>query len=252
MSSADSVAPLALITGGAKRIGAAIAHQLHREGYAVAIHYRRSETAAQSLVDTFNRTRADSAFALHADLRDPTAPQALLESCLARYGQLDALVNNASAFFPTPLVTASTEQWDLLTEVNLRAPFFLCQAAAPALAARHGSIVNLIDIYAERPLADHPIYVASKAGLAALTKALARDLGPDVRVNGIAPGAILWPSDATDDTLSTHQETILTRTPLARLGTPEEIATTAHFLIAKAPFINGHILPVDGGRSIVP
>lgn len=249
-----SNAKLVLITGGGKRIGASIAKKLHREGFDVALHYRRSQAEAETLAEQFNTHRADSAFTLQADLRDSTAPQALVDACLAQKNRLDVLVNNASAFFPTPVETATPDDWALLTEVNARAPFFLSQAAAPALAQHRGCIVNLIDIYAERPLADHPIYVASKAALAALTRALARDLAPEIRVNGIAPGAILWPDaeDNTDALAIKRQSTILQRTPLERLGTPDDIANTAHFLIAGAAFISGQIIGVDGGRSVVP
>jgi len=237
----------ALITGAAHRIGAAIARLLHAEGMDLLIHYRSSASAAQELQRELQARRPDSVTLVQADLLDCAGHRRLVESALAFRGHLDLLVNNASSFYPTPMESASEAQWDDLIGSNLKAPFFLAQAAAPALRERRGSIVNLIDIHAERPLKSYPIYSIAKAGNAMLVKSLARELGPEVRVNGIAPGAILWPEQGLSEEL---RREILERTTLKRPGTPEDIARTLLFLVRDAPYITGQIIAVDGGRTL--
>jgi pteridine reductase len=239
--------PLALVTGGGKRVGAAIARTLHAAGYDLALHCRHSVAEAEALAAELERQRADSTVVLQADLSDPDAPAALVDTLLAQAGRLDALVNNASAFFPTPVGSATQAQWDELFASNARAPFFLAQAAAPALRTARGAIVNLVDIYAERALADHPIYCMAKAALAAMTRALALDLAPEVRVNGVAPGAVLWPGDGKP---YADQEALLARTPLRRSGSPEDVAGAVLWLVRDAPFVTGQVLAVDGGRVL--
>lgn len=236
-----------LITGGARRVGAAIARAVHGAGYDVALHCRHSTHEADALAKEFRAQRTNSAFVLQADLADGHALPQLIDNALAHYGRLDALINNASAFYPTPVETATPAQWNELFASNAQAPFFLVQAALPALRAARGSVINLVDIYAERALADHPIYVMAKAALEAMTRCLALDLGPDVRVNGVAPGAVMWPSDGK---AYTDQETIVARTPLKRAGAPEDVASAVLWLLRDAPFVTGQIIRVDGGRSV--
>jgi pteridine reductase len=240
--------PVVLITGAAKRVGAQIARTLHGAGYDVALHYRHSRAEMDALIVELESERRDSTLTVAAELADLDALRGIVEKCTARFGRLDAIVNNASAFFPTPVGAATAEQWDELFASNARAPFFLSQAAAPALKAARGSIVSIVDIYAERALAKHPIYTMAKAALAAMTRSLARELAPEVRVNGIAPGAILWPDNGAT---YTNQDELLARTPLKRTGTPEEIAKAVLFLIRDATFTTGEILKIDGGRSLV-
>jgi pteridine reductase len=236
-----------LLTGGARRIGAAIARTLHRAGMNLALHYRSSGEEAAALRDELNRRRADSVILLQADLRDTASLPALVEQTIARWGRLDALINNASSFYPTPLGRTTEADWDDLLASNLKAPFFLSQAAAPPLRAVEGSIINLVDIYARRPLENHPVYCAAKAGLAMLTRSLAWELGPAVRVNGIAPGAILWPEQEISEATKAQ---LLSRIPLRRRGEPEDIASTVLFLLQDARYITGQIIAVDGGRSL--
>jgi pteridine reductase len=212
----------------------------------VVVHYRRSGAQADALCSELNARRPGTASCIEADLLVTRDLPMLVDRVIARYGALDALVNNASTFYPTPLGTVTEAHWDDLMGSNLKGPFFLSQAAAPSLTARRGAIVNIVDIYAERPLDDHPVYSAAKAGLAMLTRALARELGPAVRVNGVAPGAILWPEQEQNPADRTE---ILARTALGRTGGPEDIARTVRFLLADAPYITGQILAVDGGRS---
>ena len=239
--------PVVLITGAARRVGAVIAHTLHAAGYDVALHYRHSAAEATALADTLERQRAGSTLLLQGELADTAALPALVESLLAHYGRLDALVNNASAFYPTPVGEATPAQWNELFASNAQAPFFLSQAAVPALREAQGGIVNLLDIYAERPLANHPLYCMAKAALAAMTRSLALDLAPLVRVNGVAPGAVMWPSDGKpyDD-----QQAMLARTPMQRAGTPEDVAGAVLWLLRDAPFVTGQVLRVDGGRTL--
>jgi pteridine reductase len=239
--------PVALITGGAKRVGAVIARTLHAAGYDLALHCRHAIAEADALAAELNAQRSQSVRVLQADLADLQALPPLVDAALARFGRLDALVNNASAFYPTPLETATPAQWNELFASNAQAPFFLAQAALPALRAAHGAIVNLVDVYAERALAQHPVYVMAKAALMAMTRSLALDLGPDVRVNGVAPGAVMWPSDGKP---YSDQEAMLARTPLQRAGTPEDVASAVLWLLRDAPFVTGQIIRVDGGRSV--
>ncbi|UGB37825.1 pteridine reductase [Frateuria soli] len=240
--------PVALVTGGARRVGASIARTLHAAGYDLALHYRHSAEEAAALLAELERARAGSTLAIQADLAAVDRLPALVDQVLARFGQLDALVNNASAFFPTPVGSATPAQWDELFASNARAPFFLAQAAWPALREARGAIVNLVDIYAERALAEHPIYVMAKAALAAMTRTLAQDLAPEVRVNGVAPGAVLWPSEGKD---YDDRAALLARTPLRRAGTPEDAASAVLWLLRDAPFVTGQIIRVDGGRTLL-
>ena len=241
--------PVALITGAAQRLGAATAETLHQRGYRILIHYRHSTDKAQALADHLNAHRSDSAATCQADLEKAEQVQALAQAAVSRWQRLDLLVNNASVFYPTPLETASIDDWERITQTNLHAPFLLIQQCLPALKAARGSVVNLIDIYAERPLGQHPLYCASKAGLAMLTKSLARDLAPDIRVNGVSPGAILWPENG--ETIDPdYQQRILSQTPLARTGQPSDIAGAIAWLACDAPFVTGQIIAVDGGRTL--
>tara|TARA_B100000686_G_scaffold86100_1_gene92927 strand:- start:11650 stop:12405 length:756 start_codon:yes stop_codon:yes gene_type:complete len=240
---------VALITGGAKRIGAAIATTLHAAGMDLVIHFRRSAAEAQSLADALNDTRPNSVVLVKGDLEKSEDSTVLAQQAIEAFGRMDALINNASAFFPTPIGEVTNDDWEALMGVNLKAPFFLSQACAKTLTSTHGAIINLTDIYADRPLPHHPVYSASKAGLVALTRSLAQELGPNVRVNAIAPGAIIWPESNDSEE---NQNEIIRRTPLGRLGDPQDIADTVKFLLRDAPFITGQIINVDGGRSARP
>lgn len=239
--------PVALITGAGKRVGAVIARTLHAAGYDLALHYRHSATETELLAASLERQRSGSTYTVQAELADTDALPGVIERVVTRYGRFDALVNNASAFYPTPVGSATTAQWNELFASNVQAPFFLAQAATPALREAHGAIVNLVDIYAERPLANHPLYCMAKAALAAMTRSLALDLGPEVRVNGVAPGAVMWPSDGKpfDD-----QQAMLARTPLQRAGSPEDVAGAVLWLLRDAPFVTGQIIRIDGGRTL--
>lgn len=239
--------PIALITGAGRRVGAVIARTLHAAGYDLALHYRHSAAEAELLAASLERQRSGSTFAVQAELADLDGLPAMVQRVLDRFGRLDALVNNASAFYPTPVGTATPAQWNELFASNAQAPFFIAQAATPALREARGAIVNMVDIYAERPLANHPLYCMAKAALEAMTRSLALDLGPDVRVNGVAPGAVLWPSDGKpyDD-----QQAMLARTPLRRAGSPEDVAGAVLWLLRDAPFVTGQIIRVDGGRTL--
>lgn len=239
--------PVALITGAGRRVGAVTARTLHAAGYDLALHYRHSADDARALADELERRRGGSTLLLQAELADLPALPALIKQLLAHYGRLDALVNNASAFFPTPLGTATPQQWDVLFASNAQAPFFLSQAAVPALREARGGIVNMVDIYAERPLAEHALYCMAKAALAAMTRSLALELAPEIRVNGVAPGAVLWPSDGKP---YADQQAMLARTPLQRAGTPDDVAGAVLWLLRDAPYVTGQIIRVDGGRSL--
>jgi pteridine reductase len=238
---------VALITGGARRLGAAIARRLHAAGANVAIHYRSSATEAAALVAELHSMRADSAAAFAGDLLDTDAPRAIVDDVHRCFGRLDVLVNNASTFYATPLGSITPEQFDDLVGTNLRAPLLLAQAAAPVLRQSRGLILNLADIHGQRPLRDHSIYSAAKAGLIMLTRSLARELGPEVRVNAIAPGPVLWPEHGMPEDL---QAEIVGKTALGRSGSPEDVAGAAYFFAAEAPYVTGQVLAVDGGRSI--
>jgi pteridine reductase len=239
----------ALVTGAAKRIGAVIASTLHDAGANVAIHYHRSAADAEQLAADLNRRRPKSAFTVAADMLDVAAIERMAAEVQKRIGsnKLDVLVNNASSFYPTPLGTVTPEQWQDLMGSNLKAPLFLSQALLPALRAARGVIINIVDVHAQRPLRDHPVYGAAKAGLAMLTRSLAKDLGPDVRVNGVSPGAILWPDEGMTEPL---RAAIVKQTALKRTGEPQDVARTVLFLVRDAPYITGQIIAVDGGRSV--
>ena len=237
----------ALITGAGKRIGATIARRLHAAGANIAVHYFQSSGPADELVAELNSKRSGSAKAFGADLRETALIEALVEDVIEATGRLDLLINNASSFYPTELGTITEENWHDLINSNLKAPLFLAQAAYAHLKAAEGQIINMVDIHARRPLRHYHVYGAAKAGLAMLTRSLARDLAPEVRVNGIAPGAILWPEDGMPDSV---KQNIVKKIPLGRPGEPDDIARTVLFLAQDAPYITGQIIAVDGGRSI--
>lgn len=239
--------PVALVTGAARRIGAAIARALHAAGYDLALHCHRSRAELEALAASLEDARAGSTLVLQADLAEFDRLPELVAHAVGRHGRLDALVNNASAFFPTPFGATTPAQWDALFAANARAPFFLAQAAAPHLRAARGAVVNLADIHAERPLRDHAVYGMSKAALVHMTRALALELAPEVRVNAIAPGAILWPEDGKDEAA---KAAMLARTPLGRTGTPEEVAEAVRWLLRDARYTTGQVLRLDGGRML--
>ena len=238
---------VALVTGSARRVGAAIVQRLHDDGATVAIHYRGSAGAANALADRLNERRAGSAATFQANLNDTAALPVLVADILAWQGRLDVLVNNASAFYPTPPGEITEEHWDDLIGSNLKAPLFLSQAALPALRDSRGVIVNIVDIHARRPLRNYTVYGPAKAGLAMLTRSLAKDLAPEIRVNGVAPGAILWPEEDMSDAT---KAAILKQVPLKRVGHPEDIADCVLYLVRDATYVTGQIVDVDGGRSI--
>jgi pteridine reductase len=237
-----------LITGGAKRVGAAICRRLHAAGANLMLHYRASAGEARLLQAELNHTRPKSVSLIQADLLDLNKLPSVVEQTLQAFGRLDALVNNASTFFPTPFGEITEAAWSDLIGTNLQVPLFLAQAAAPALRKTQGAIVNLSDIHAERPLKNYVVYSIAKSGLAGLTRSLARELAPEVRVNAVAPGPILWPDDESFDELS--RQRIISHTPLKREGTPEDIAKAVHFLLADATYVTGETINVDGGRHV--
>jgi pteridine reductase len=237
-----------LITGGAKRVGAATCRRLHSAGANIMLHYRVSAGEARLLQAELNHQRKDSVALIQADLLDTAKLPAMVEQTVQSFGRLDALVNNASSFFQTPVGEITTAAWEDLIGTNLRAPLFLSQAAAPALKKSLGAIVNITDIHAERPLKNYVVYSVAKAGLVGLTRSLARELAPEVRVNAVAPGPILWPDDESFDELS--RQRIISHTPLKREGTPEDIAKAVHFLLADATYVTGETINVDGGRHV--
>jgi pteridine reductase len=238
-----------LVTGGAKRVGAAICRRLHAAGAQIAVHYRSSDQEALALQKELNKLRPKSAAVFQADLLDLHALPQLVHKAVRHFGQLDALVNNASSFYATPLADIDERQWQDLLGTNLKAPLFLAQAAADELRRRHGCIVNIVDIHAERPMHGHLLYSAAKAGLVALTKGLAQEMAPQVRVNAIAPGVIVWPENETWADQEQRRR-IVAHTLLKREGEPDDIARTVQFLIADSPYITGQIIAVDGGRSV--
>jgi len=237
----------ALITGAAKRIGACLASTLHQHGANIVVHYGSSATDAEALVAKLNGIRAESAIAIQADLRDSDALTSLIDQAVDKTGGLNILLNNASSFYATPLEEVTQQHWDDLLGTNLKAPLFLAKAAAPHLRKSGGQIINIVDIHSQRPLKNHPVYGAAKAGLAMLTRSLAKDLAPEIRVNGVSPGAILWPEEGMSEKA---EQSIIKQIPLARVGRPEDIARTVLFLIKDAPYISGQIIAVDGGRSV--
>lgn len=236
----------ALITGAGKRIGAVIARRLHDAGAGVAIHYFSSAGPAEALASELNAARPHSAIALGADLRRVSELESLVGAMLDAAGRIDIVVNNASTFYPTPLGSITEDHWHDLIDSNLKAPLFLAQAALPALRETRGVIINIVDIHSQRPLRHHLVYGPAKAGLAMLTRSLAKDLGPDIRVNGVSPGAILWPESGMPEKI---QQSIIREIPLKRAGEPADIAATVLFLVRDAPYITGQIIAVDGGRS---
>ncbi|MBK7352970.1 MAG: pteridine reductase [Nitrosomonas sp.] len=238
-----------LITGGAKRVGSAICRQLHAQGANLVIHYRSSQEEAEVFRDSLEAIRPQSVLLIKADLLNVDQFPNLIEQIVLHFGQLDVLVNNASSFFSTPIGKFTDEAWHDLIGSNLKAPLFLSQAAAPYLIKQKGCIINIVDIHVDYPLKNHVIYNCAKGGLAALTRSLALELAPDIRVNGVSPGPILWPLTGDWANASVQQE-IIDRTLLKRCGEPEDIAKAVNYLINDAPFVTGQIIAVDGGRSI--
>lgn len=238
-----------LITGGARRVGATICRYFHQNGANIMLHYRSSQGEAHLLQSELNQKRPDSVTLIQADLLNLATIPNLVNETVRCYGQLDIVINNASSFFPTKIGEINEENWEDLMGSNLKAPLFLAQAAAPALKKTHGCIINITDIHAERPMKNYVVYSIAKAGLVGLTKTLARELAPEIRVNSVAPGPILWPEENQHfDELS--QQRIINHTLLKRVGTPEDIAETVYFLAAHSPYITGQNIAVDGGRSI--
>ena len=237
----------ALITGAARRIGAATARGLHAEGVNLVVHYNRSSDAADALAAELSAVRPDSIVTVPADLLDVESHDRLVRCAIDTFGRLDILVNNASTFYPTPVGEITEESWTDLLGTNLKAPLFLAQAAAEALSKSGGVIVNLVDIHARQPLAGHPVYCAAKAGLDMLTRSLAKELGPDIRVNGVAPGPILWPEAEMEQSA---KDAIVRRTALKRVGCPDDIVKTILFFVRDATYVTGQVLAVDGGRSL--
>lgn len=236
-----------LVTGAARRIGAAIVTCLHENGARVVIHYRGSADEAQQLAGQLNETRNDSAMTIQADLLQIENLPALIDSVVKWGGRLDGLVNNASSFYATPIGTVTEKNWDELVGSNFKAPLFLAQAALEPLRESQGAIVNIVDIHSQRPLREHPVYGPAKAALAMLTRSLAKDLAPEIRVNGVSPGAILWPEDGMS---AASQQSILKQIPLGRAGNPDDIAGCVLYLLRDAPYVSGQIIAVDGGRSV--
>ncbi len=243
----NPIEPVVLVTGAARRVGAVIVRHLHAAGYRIALHVRHSRSEGEALQSELLACRADSCLLLEGDLADTAALPALVARTLDHFGRLDALINNASAFYPTPIGATTEQNWDELFASNAKAPFFLAQAAAPALRLSRGAIINITDIYAERPLRGHTVYVMAKAALRMMTLSLARELAPEVRVNAIAPGAILWPEAGK---AYADQQALIDKTPLQRAGEPDDIARLALFLLRDAPYVSGEVIKVDGGRSL--
>lgn len=247
MTDLPNARPVVLITGSARRVGATIARTLHAAGYDLALHCRNSRDELDALIDQLEQVRGSSTLALQAELAELDGLPDLVNTTIARFGRLDGLVNNASAFFATAFDDATPAEWDELFASNARAPFFLTQAAASHLRERGGAVVNLLDIYAERPLPGYSIYCMAKAAQVAMTHALAHDLGPEVRVNGVAPGAVMWPEDGN---AYANKAEIIARTPLKRAGTPDDVADAVLWLLRDAKFVTGQVIRVDGGRSL--
>ena len=242
----NSDSKVVLITGAARRIGAVTARLFHAAGYGVIIHYNNSAAAADKICEELNHQRADSCLLVQCDLNDMTGLDKIAD-LVSSVGRLDVLINNASSFYPTPLENCDQQQWDDLINSNLKGPFFLSQKMAPLLIKNQGAIVNISDMHARQALRNHPIYTIAKAGNIAMTKSMALDLGPDVRVNSVAPGAILWPEHEEDDT--DKQDSVLSKVPMGRLGTESDIADTAFFLAVNSTYMTGQTIAVDGGSS---
>ena len=248
--SSYSQPPTVLVTGGGRRIGAAIVEKFHNQGYSVIIHCNNSLQAAGRLAGDLNRRRRHSALVLQANLTLEHQVTTLARQAPLAFNRLDVVINNASSFYPTPLGEATQGQWDELIDSNLRSAFFLCQSLADGLRRHHGAIVNLLDIYVDHPLRNYPVYSIAKAGLQAMTRSLALELAPDVRVNGVAPGAILWPEDELDAEASAAHQAVLDKVPLGTIGRPEDIAEAVYFLAAEASYVTGEVIRVDGGRRL--
>lgn len=250
--SENTKSPVALVTGAAKRLGACIAKRLHETGYNVLVHYNKSISEARDLVQQMNSVRSNSARQIHGDFRQHTqkTSESVIEESLKPWGRLDLLINNASEFHPTEIGKITQEEWDELMEANLCAPFFLSQAAFCSLKAAGGCIINLLDIHADRPLEDHSVYCISKAGLRMCTMALAKEFSPFVRVNGVSPGAVLWPEKTNELALETKKADVIKKVPFNRMGEPSEIADAVEFLARSASYVTGHVICVDGGRSL--
>lgn len=239
-----------LITGGARRVGAAISRRLHGAGANLVVHYRSSAAEARAIKTELTASRPDSVVLVQGDLLKPANLAGLIKDAVKAYGRLDALINNASSFYPTPLGEITEKTWDDLMGTNLKAPLFLSQAAARELRKNHGAIVNIIDIHAEFPMKNYVVYNTAKGGLLALTRSLARELGPEVRVNGVAPGTIIWPEDeGWKDEVA--RQRIMNQTALKRIGEPDDIARTVEFLLTSSPYVTGQVIAVDGGRSVM-
>jgi pteridine reductase len=236
------------ITGGAKRIGRQMATTLHQAGHNIVVHYKSSAGPASELVTQLNSVRENSAVALQGELLDTASIPALVAHAEQAFNGLDVLINNASTFYPTPIELLEDDFWNDLVGSNLKAPAFLAKACVPFIRKSNGSIINIVDIHARKPMANHPIYCSAKAGLEMLTMSLARDLAPSIRVNGVSPGAILWPED---DSGMAAQEEVLDKIPMGRMGHPEDVAKLVRFLIDEGDYITGQIIAVDGGRSVV-
>jgi len=252
MMSANNTAPkTALVTGAAARIGASIAEALHARGCDVLLHYNSSQEAARRLADRLNTARSNSAFLVSAELSSPAGVEHLAGETRSRFSRLDILVNNASRFYSTLPGETQAWQWDDLLNSNLRGPYFLVQSLLGELRAAQGAVINLVDVHAERPMRGHAVYSISKAGMAMMTRALATELGPEIRVNGVAPGAILWPeNEQPEGSKQGGRQAIISRTALGRIGEPSDIASAVCYLALDAPYVTGQILAVDGGRSL--
>ena len=240
---------VALITGGARRVGAAVCRSLHAAGLDLMVHYRSSADDARALQAELNAVRAESVALVQADLLNVSSLPSMVNDTVRQFGRLDVLINNASSYYPTPVGEVGEGEWEDLMGTNLKTPLFLSQAAAPHLKRNHGCIINIVDIHADRPMRNYLVYSVAKGGLLALTRALASELGPEVRVNGVSPGVILWPEDERWSDEVARQRIIHT-TLLKRVGEPEDIARTVRFLVLDAPYVTGQIIAVDGGRSI--
>lgn len=237
---------VALVTGAAKRVGAVIVRKLHSEGMNIILHYRSSRNDAQALQAELNEVRENSVVLIQAELLNTDKIAGMIREAVNIWGRLDVVINNASSFYPTPMGTVDEDQWEDIVGSNLKAPFFICQSAAEHLKKTNGCIINIVDIHAERPLKTYPIYSIAKAGITMLTRSMARELGPEIRVNGVAPGAILWPENIDEVT----KQRIVSRTALKRRGDPQDIADTIAFLVNGAGYITGQIITVDGGRTL--
>ena len=238
--------PVVLITGAARRIGAVIARIFHSHGYQIVVHYNNSAAAADKLCEDLNAQRENSCLLIQSDLNDMTGLEKIAD-LVRDLGRLDVLINNASSFYPTALDSCDDQQWNDLINSNLKGPFFISQKLAPLLTEAQGSIINISDMHARQALQSHPIYTTAKAGNIAMTKSLAKELGPEVRVNSVAPGAILWPEHESDD--QQKQDSVLSKVPMGRLGTEQDIAQTVYFLAVKATYMTGQTIAVDGGSS---